>query len=193
MCPGPHQRLLAFGSRAAGVNEKHPISTFYAGDGVRRMKGFGLDVVCISSVEMASPNSDSELAGHISKYGIWLKGLGQWRKPSVYWERSGKQKRTKARFSSPQCQAFVATAPSCISIQISFDHSPRVTALNALASCRADSAIARTGCGSASRKIRAGCFASGAAFYPERGRRVYRKDRLDLSLRPRRSCQSPAA
>ena len=73
--------IIAFGSRAAGVNRKaSDLDVLFVGDGVRRMKGFGLDVVCISSVELASPNwLDSELAGHISKYGIWLKGSGQWR------------------------------------------------------------------------------------------------------------------
>jgi predicted nucleotidyltransferase len=73
--------IVVFGSRAVGVNqEASDLDVLVVGNGARRTKRGGLDVIRVSSLDLASPNwLDSELAGHISKYGVWLKGGGQWR------------------------------------------------------------------------------------------------------------------
>lgn len=49
-------------------------------DGEGRLKRGGLDLVYVSREALSSPRwLNSELAGHISHYGVWLKGDGEWR------------------------------------------------------------------------------------------------------------------
>jgi predicted nucleotidyltransferase len=88
--------IVVFGSRAVGVNRrKSDLDVLIVGKSARRMKRRDLDVISISSLDLTLPNwLNSELAGHISKYGIWLKGAGDWRSQvSVGSEAKNKKER----------------------------------------------------------------------------------------------------
>jgi predicted nucleotidyltransferase len=86
--------IVVFGSRAVGMNRRaSDLDVLVVGKGARRMKRRGLDLICISTVDLALPSwLDSELAGHISKYGVWLKGVGDWRDKARVGKEAAKQK-----------------------------------------------------------------------------------------------------
>ena len=73
--------IVAFGSRAAGVStDASDLDVLVIGSLSRRTKRLGLDLVRIASREISTPEwLSSELATHISMYGVWLKGSGLWR------------------------------------------------------------------------------------------------------------------
>jgi predicted nucleotidyltransferase len=76
----PAFEIVVFGSRAAGMNRRlSDLDVLVVGAGAKRVKRFGLDLICISVADLTSSSwLNSELAGHISKYGVWLKGGGDW-------------------------------------------------------------------------------------------------------------------
>jgi predicted nucleotidyltransferase len=72
--------LVVFGSYAAGLNTADSdIDVLCVGDGPR-LKSRSLDLSWISEKTLAEDAwLGSELAGHIAKHGIWLRGNGNWR------------------------------------------------------------------------------------------------------------------
>lgn len=73
--------IVVFGSRASRIHAKgSDLDVLVVGKATRRLKRCGLDLICIPAAGVDSQSwLDSELAGHISKYGVWLKGVGDWR------------------------------------------------------------------------------------------------------------------
>jgi hypothetical protein len=73
--------IVAFGSRALGVNEKSSdLDVLVVGGAARRIKSTALDLICIPHSDLASEAwLTSELATHISQYGVWIVGSGEWR------------------------------------------------------------------------------------------------------------------
>jgi hypothetical protein len=92
--------IAVFGSRAIEVNGRiSDLDVLMVGDSRRRIKQAGLDLICIPSSDLASAKwLESELAGHISKYGVWLKGPGHWRSQVV--TGRGAEKRKERRLIS---------------------------------------------------------------------------------------------
>jgi predicted nucleotidyltransferase len=74
------EEVVLFGSRAVGCEHiDSDYDILIIGQGKRLKKG-RLDVICISP-ERSLRRSwlGSELANHIARFGIWLKGEGSWR------------------------------------------------------------------------------------------------------------------
>jgi hypothetical protein len=72
--------LVVFGSYAAGLNSADSdIDVLCIGEGPR-LKSRSLDLSWVSE-KVISERAwlGSELAGHIARYGIWLRGNGHWR------------------------------------------------------------------------------------------------------------------
>ena len=74
------RELVVFGSYAAGLNTaQSDIDVLCVGNG-RRLKSHSLDLLWVSEDELDTNRwLGSELAGHISAYGIWVRGDGLWR------------------------------------------------------------------------------------------------------------------
>jgi len=74
------EEVILFGSRAAGVaTASSDWDILCVGSGVSRMTG-GLDLVWLGRSELGSLRwLGSELAGHVARHGIWLKGVPAWR------------------------------------------------------------------------------------------------------------------
>lgn len=73
--------IVFFGSRALAVHERtSDLDVLVVGNVSHRIKRAGLDLICITTSELESADwLTSELAGHISHYGIWAEGCGAWR------------------------------------------------------------------------------------------------------------------
>jgi hypothetical protein len=86
--------IIAFGSRAVGTNRQaSELDILLVGSGARRIKRCGLDLICIPVGDLVSPSwLYSELAGHIARYGVWLKGAGRWREKAFVGPEASKQK-----------------------------------------------------------------------------------------------------
>jgi Nucleotidyltransferase domain len=72
--------IVVFGSYAAGVSTADSdIDVLCVGNGIR-LKSRSLDLSWVSTKKLSEDAwLGSELAGHIAKYGIWLRGDGHWR------------------------------------------------------------------------------------------------------------------
>jgi len=72
--------VVLFGSRSTHTeNEGSDWDILCVGNG-ERFKDSMIDIVWIRPDKLFSPEwLGSELAGHVSKYGQWLKGEGKWR------------------------------------------------------------------------------------------------------------------
>ena len=72
--------IVVFGSYSAGLNtEDSDVDVLCVGNGLR-VKSRSLDLSWISKKKLSEDAwLGSELAGHIAKYGIWLRGTGDWR------------------------------------------------------------------------------------------------------------------
>ena len=75
------EQIIVFGSRALGVNKaSSDLDVLIVGNTTKRIKRSGLDMVCISPLDVASEIwLKSELAVHVSQYGVWITGNGEWR------------------------------------------------------------------------------------------------------------------
>ena len=73
--------IVVFGSRAIGMGrQSSDLDVFVVGDGTKRIKGFGIDLISVRAAELGLQSwLRSELAGHVLQYGVWLKGSGAWR------------------------------------------------------------------------------------------------------------------
>jgi Nucleotidyltransferase domain len=73
--------IVIFGSRAVGMGRRaSDLDILAVGNSASRIKRFGIDLISIPAGHTASPRwLSSELAGHIARYGVWLKGSGVWR------------------------------------------------------------------------------------------------------------------
>ncbi len=76
---GACEQLVIFGSRAAGVpNEDSDFDLLCVGPGASRLSRT-LDLVFIAPEDLLGERwLGSELAGHVARYGIWLKGEPDW-------------------------------------------------------------------------------------------------------------------
>lgn len=72
--------IVVFGSYAAGLHTiDSDLDVLCVGDGPR-LKSRSLDLSWVSEKNVSEDAwLGSELAGHIAKYGIWLRGKGHWR------------------------------------------------------------------------------------------------------------------
>jgi predicted nucleotidyltransferase len=72
--------IVVFGSYAAGLSRADSdIDVLCVGNGLR-LKSRSLDLSWVSEDNLSEDAwLGSELAGHIAKYGIWLRGDGRWR------------------------------------------------------------------------------------------------------------------
>jgi len=75
------EQVVVFGSWALGAERvTSDVDLFCVGNGNRLKKNFA-DIVWMVPDDVMKPKwLGSELANHIAKYGIWLKGKGDWRK-----------------------------------------------------------------------------------------------------------------
>lgn len=73
--------IVVFGSRAAGVNQpSSDLDVLCFAQKKRKIKSRELDCLCL--LEQSTLGLDwlgSELASHISEYGVWIVGRGEWR------------------------------------------------------------------------------------------------------------------
>jgi hypothetical protein len=70
------EEVILFGSRAAGCADplNSDVDLLFVGDG-KRVRTANLDVVWIHAAATRDPQwLSSELCGHVSRYGVWLKG-----------------------------------------------------------------------------------------------------------------------
>jgi hypothetical protein len=74
-----------FGSRAVGIHTRtSDLDVLVVGASDGRIKRSGLDLVAVSPRRRESSEwLKSELAGHISAYGVWILGSGDWRSQAV--------------------------------------------------------------------------------------------------------------
>jgi predicted nucleotidyltransferase len=74
------EEVIIFGSYAAGVqNEDSDIDILFVCKG-KPFKSRFLDFVCISPERITLKSwLGTELANHVAKYGVWIKGTGHWR------------------------------------------------------------------------------------------------------------------
>jgi len=74
--------IVVFGSRALGVNRRSSdIDVLVVADTGRTGKRHNLDLIFVSRADCESKSwLASELATHISKYGVWIRGDGNWRR-----------------------------------------------------------------------------------------------------------------
>lgn len=90
--------LVLFGSRASRTNSRRSdfdILCIGSGD---RIKTNLLDIVWISRSQLLTDRwLGSELAGHISQYGQWLRGEGRWRERRRASTRAIERKRNRVR------------------------------------------------------------------------------------------------
>jgi len=86
--------IVVFGSRAAGMSRRaSDLDILAVGNHASRVKRFGIDLISIPATDLASPTwLGSELAGHISRYGLWLKGSGAWREDVFVGHEAAAQK-----------------------------------------------------------------------------------------------------
>jgi len=72
--------IVVFGSYATGLDtSESDIDILCVGNGLRQ-KSRSLDLSWVSDAAVCERAwLGSELAGHIAKYGVWIKGTGQWR------------------------------------------------------------------------------------------------------------------
>lgn len=72
--------LVIFGSRSAKVERPDSdIDILCVGVASRSVKFDGVDLIAISSDEICEPRwLHSELASHIAKYGVWVRGEARW-------------------------------------------------------------------------------------------------------------------
>jgi predicted nucleotidyltransferase len=77
--------VVVFGSRAVGINTRaSDLDVLVVGTSNGRIKRSGLDLVAVSTQRRESSEwLKSELAGHISRYGVWILGSGDWRSQAV--------------------------------------------------------------------------------------------------------------
>jgi hypothetical protein len=89
--------VVIFGSRSIGMNHQDSdLDVLVVGGDARRMKRGGLDLVFISISDLASPTwLGSELAGHVSTYGVWMKGHGDWRRKVTVGPEAWRQKQQR--------------------------------------------------------------------------------------------------
>jgi hypothetical protein len=75
------REVVVFGSTSVGLNlPNSDLDLLLVGDG-KRFKNRQLDVVWKTDLDVTRRRwLESELAGHIAKYGIWLQGNGDWAK-----------------------------------------------------------------------------------------------------------------
>lgn len=73
------EQIILFGSRASGVERKDSdFDLLCVGTG-RQVKRRDLDVVWVEPTRLRSREwLGSELAGHVARYGLWLKGEPDW-------------------------------------------------------------------------------------------------------------------
>src|ERR1700735_2625746 len=73
--------VVIFGSRPIAMNRHDSdLDVLAVGTAARRIKKCGLDLIIISTSDLGSPTwLGSELAGHVARYGLWMKGQGDWR------------------------------------------------------------------------------------------------------------------
>jgi hypothetical protein len=73
--------LIFFGSRASAVNTRFSdLDVLVIGNIRFRIKRAGVDLISMPTLDIRSASwLNSELAGHISKYGVWVRGNGEWR------------------------------------------------------------------------------------------------------------------
>lgn len=90
--------LVLFGSRASKTHSRRSdFDILCVGTGDRIKTGL-LDVVWISRSKLLSDRwLGSELAGHVSQYGQWLKGEGSWRERRYASTRAIERKRSRVR------------------------------------------------------------------------------------------------
>lgn len=74
------EEVVLFGSRAADcADDTSDFDLLLVGRG-KRLKRGSLDVIWVRPRALRSPSwLGSELANHVAKFGIWLKGNGDWR------------------------------------------------------------------------------------------------------------------
>lgn len=77
---GQASEVVAFGSRASGLQRRgSDLDVLCIGPG-KRLKSARLDVIWKTVEEVESEHwLSSELAGHIGAFGLWLLGSGQWK------------------------------------------------------------------------------------------------------------------
>ena len=89
------QEIVLFGSRASKINKPDSdwdILCVGSGKSIYKKK---INLIWIDKEELKSPRwLGSELASHIAKYGVWIKGAGMW-KNSVYISSSAINKKIK--------------------------------------------------------------------------------------------------
>jgi predicted nucleotidyltransferase len=73
--------IVVFGSRALGVNRNtSDLDVLCITENDRKIKTRDLDCLCISRNRLESSEwLGSELASHVARYGVWLRGDGLWR------------------------------------------------------------------------------------------------------------------
>lgn len=73
------KEIVVFGSASVGLDRPNSdLDLLLVGQG-KRFKSQQLDVVWKTKTDVASRRwLESELAGHIAKYGVWLQGEGDW-------------------------------------------------------------------------------------------------------------------
>lgn len=81
--------IVVFGSYAAGLStRKSDLDVLVVGSSIR-INRRGLDLISVSSDYVKTAEwLGSELASHISVYGVWLHGRGRWRKLTAQTERA---------------------------------------------------------------------------------------------------------
>lgn len=71
--------VVVFGSTAAGLNGPHSDIDILASGPSRPRKTRALDLITYSPETLLTPPwVESELAGHIAAFGVWIKGSPQW-------------------------------------------------------------------------------------------------------------------
>jgi hypothetical protein len=92
------EEVVLFGSRAAGVETaSSDWDVLCVGSSVSHMTS-GLDLVCLRRSDLDSLRwLGSELAGHVARYGVWLKGAPAWRDSVFVSDRSVDRKASLVR------------------------------------------------------------------------------------------------
>ncbi len=90
------REITIFGSYAARLNRSDSdIDVLCIGNGLR-MKSRALDMLWITEHELAGSDwLGSELAGHVAKHGVWIRGDGDWRGHVFSAERAIERKRRR--------------------------------------------------------------------------------------------------